>query len=62
MNLFWAFILVVIGLAILIKGADWLVDGAVAIARHFGMGPLIIGLTIVAMGTSAPGGAISSTT
>jgi cation:H+ antiporter len=54
MNLFWAFILVAVGLAILIKGADWLVDGAVAIARHFGMGPLIIGLTIVAMGTSAP--------
>lgn len=54
MNLFWALILVAVGLAILIKGADWLVDGAVAIARHFGMGPLIIGLTIVAMGTSAP--------
>lgn len=54
MNLFWAIILLVVGLAILIKGADWLVDGAVAIARHFGMSPLIIGLTIVAMGTSAP--------
>lgn len=54
MNLFWALILLVVGLAILIKGADWLVDGAVAIAQHFGMSPLIIGLTIVAMGTSAP--------
>lgn len=54
MNLFWAVILLVAGLAILIKGADWLVDGAVAIAKQFGMSPLIIGLTIVAMGTSAP--------
>lgn len=54
MNLFWAVILLVVGLAILIKGADWLVDGAVAIAKQFGMSPLIIGLTIVAMGTSAP--------
>lgn len=54
MNLFYAIILLILGLAILIKGADWLVDGAVAIARHFGMSPLIIGLTIVAMGTSAP--------
>lgn len=54
MNLFYAILLLIVGLAILIKGADWLVDGAVAIARHFGMSPLIIGLTIVAMGTSAP--------
>ncbi len=54
MNLFYAIILLILGLTILIKGADWLVDGAVAIARHFGMSPLIIGLTIVAMGTSAP--------
>ena len=54
MNLFLAIILLFIGLAILVKGADWLVDGAVAIAMHFGMSPLIIGLTIVAMGTSAP--------
>ena len=54
MSLLWAIILLPVGLAILIKGADWLVDGAVAIAKKFGMSPLIIGLTIVAMGTSAP--------
>ena len=54
MSLLWAMLLLPAGLAILIKGADWLVDGAVAIAKHFGMSPLIIGLTIVAMGTSAP--------
>jgi cation:H+ antiporter len=54
MPLFLAIILLPFGLTILIKGADWLVDGAVAIAKQLGMSPLIIGLTIVAMGTSAP--------
>ena len=54
MNIYWAIILLLVGLTILVKGADWLVDGAVSIAMHFGMSPLIIGLTIVAMGTSAP--------
>lgn len=54
MSLMWAILLLPVGLFILIKGADWLVDGAVAIAKHLGMSPLIIGLSIVAMGTSAP--------
>ncbi|MHC4857030.1 MAG: sodium:calcium antiporter, partial [Planctomycetota bacterium] len=54
LSLLWALILLPVGLTVLIKGAEWLVDGAVAIAKHFGMSPLIIGLTIVAMGTSAP--------
>lgn len=36
------------------KGADWVVDSAAAIARRFGISELIIGLTIVAMGTSLP--------
>ncbi|MHC5000480.1 MAG: sodium:calcium antiporter, partial [Planctomycetota bacterium] len=54
MSLLWALILLPVGLTVLIKGADWLVDGAVAIATLLGMSPLIIGLTIVAMGTSAP--------
>ena len=54
MGLWWAIILLPVGLTVLIKGADWLVDGAVAVAKHLGMSPLIIGLTIVAMGTSAP--------
>ena len=53
-SLLWAIILLPVGLLVLIKGADWLVDGAVAIAKQLGMSPLIIGLTIVAMGTSAP--------
>jgi cation:H+ antiporter len=43
-----------LGIGLLLKGADWLVEGAVSLARRLGMSPLIIGLTIVAMGTSAP--------
>ena len=42
------------GLAILTKGADWLVDGASSLARRWGISELAIGLTIVAFGTSIP--------
>lgn len=45
---------IIIGLAGLIFGGDWLVDGAVGIARRAKMSPMVIGLTIVAFGTSAP--------
>ena len=51
--------LLVIGFVMLIKGADWFVDGAVGIATKFGIPQLVIGLTIVAMGTSAPEAAVS---
>ena len=54
MNIVWAIILLAGGLVILWKSADLLVAGAVALAQHLGVSPLIIGLTIVAMGTSAP--------
>ena len=54
MNMFFACILLPTGLLILIKGADFLVDGAVALAERLGISPMVIGLTIVAMGTSAP--------
>lgn len=47
-------LILTVGLTILIKGADWLVVGAVALAERLGLSPLVIGLTIVAMGTSAP--------
>jgi cation:H+ antiporter len=46
--------LVVAGLALLALGANWLVGGAVALARLFGLSELIIGLTIIAVGTSLP--------
>jgi cation:H+ antiporter len=61
MNLFWAPVFLATGLFILIKGADLLVDGAVALAKAFGVSPLIIGLTIISMGTSAPEVATSIT-
>lgn len=47
-------ILVIVGFLFLIKGADFLVDGASAVAKKFGISEMIIGLTIVAMGTSMP--------
>ncbi len=46
--------LIIAGLLLLTLGAKWLVDGAVLIAKHFGMSELLIGLTIVAVGTSLP--------
>lgn len=48
------YLLFPIGLFLLIKGADLLVDGASSIAKRFGVSSLVIGLTIVAFGTSAP--------
>ena len=47
-------IVAVTGLTLLIVGADWMVDGAVQLARSLGVSELIIGLTIVALGTSLP--------
>ena len=49
------------GFALLIKGADFFVDGASGIADKFGIPQIIIGLTIVALGTSAPEAAVSIT-
>ena len=54
MNMPWAIILLVGGLVILWKCADLLVAGAVSLAVLLGVSPLVAGLTIVAMGTSAP--------
>ncbi len=61
MNTIWACLLLAGGLLILWKAADLLVAGAVGLAQQFGVSPLIIGLTIVAMGTSAPEVAASIT-
>lgn len=47
-------LMLIVGLVLLVKGADWLVDGASAIAKRFGISDLVIGLTIVAFGTSMP--------
>jgi len=49
-----AVILIILGFVALVKGADFLVDGASAIAKRFGISDLAIGLTVVAFGTSMP--------
>ncbi len=54
MNIFWAIILLVGGLLVLWKSAEMLVSGAVGLAQRLGISSLVIGLTVVAMGTSAP--------
>ena len=59
MEIVYQVILLVIGFVMLIKGADWFVEGASKIADRFGIPQLVIGLTIVAMGTSAPEAAVS---
>lgn len=50
----------VIGFIMLVKGADWFVDGASKVAEKFGIPQIIIGLTIVAIGTSLPEAAVST--
>ena len=47
-------ILIVVGFVLLVKGADWLIDGASALAARWGVPNMIIGLTVVAFGTSLP--------
>ena len=52
-------VLLVVGFAMLMKGADWFVEGASKLADKFGIPQLVIGLTIAAMGTSLPEAAVS---
>lgn len=54
-----AYILLIIGFVLLIKGADFFVDGASGIAHLMRISPLLVGLTIVAFGTSAPEATVS---
>ena len=61
MGLLLQIVLLVIGFTMLVKGADYFVDGAAGIATKFGISQLVVGLTIVAMGTSAPEAAVSIT-
>lgn len=59
MEILFQICLMAVGFALLIKGADLFVDGASGIAARLGIPQLVIGLTIVAMGTSAPEAAVS---
>lgn len=61
MEIIIQFALLVIGFVLLMKGADWFVEGASKLADRFGIPQLVIGLTIVAMGTSLPEAAVSIT-
>lgn len=55
----WMYIWLVVGFVLLIKGADLFVEGSSSVAKIFKMPTVIIGLTIVAMGTSAPETSVS---
>jgi len=55
-------LLVALGIAILYWGAEWLIRGSAQVARAFGVKPLVVGLTVVAYGTSAPELAIATKT
>ena len=59
MNIILQLALLSLGFVMLVKGSDWFVDGAAGIAAKFHIPQIIIGLTIVAMGTSAPEAAVS---
>ncbi|MBQ9990173.1 MAG: calcium/sodium antiporter [Lachnospiraceae bacterium] len=59
--IFIEFLLLALGFLMLVKGADWFVDGTSGVARRMGIPQLVVGLTIVAMGTSAPEAAVSIT-
>ena len=59
MDILWNLLMLALGFVLLVKGAEWFVDGAAGIANKFKIPQLIIGLTIVAMGTSAPEAAVS---
>jgi cation:H+ antiporter len=56
-----AFIWLVVGLGVLLLGAGWLVDGSIGIAQSLGVSEVVIGITIVAVGTSLPELAVTAT-
>lgn len=61
MNMILYSVLIAAGFIMLVKGADYFVDGSAGLAKRLGISEIIIGLTIVAMGTSAPEAAVSFT-
>ena len=61
MQIVLSVLMLIVGFVLLVKGADWFVDGAAALAGKMGIPQLVIGLTIVALGTSLPEAAVSIT-
>lgn len=61
MHIVFNYILLIVGFVFLVKGADWFVDGSSSVARLLRIPGIIIGLTVVAFGTSAPELAVSVT-
>ena len=57
----WLVVALLVGLALVVFGADWLVDGASSLARRSGISEFVIGLTIVGFGTSCPELVVSAT-
>ena len=56
-----SYVLLIVGFLLLVKGADWFVEGSSSLAKRLRVPSVVIGLTIVAMGTSAPEAAVSIT-
>ncbi len=52
--MFWTFFFFILGLAVLLKGSEFLIDGSAGLAKRFRISPFIVGITIVALGTSLP--------
>jgi len=59
MTALWHIVVVLLACVVIAKGADWLVEAAARIAKRFGVSELVVGLTVVAFGTSAPEFAVS---
>jgi len=53
------FIIIAVCLLLLIKGANWMIDGAVALARRTGLPRIVIGATIISLGTTTPEAVVS---
>lgn len=58
--MFWAIVLFLVGFVLLIKGGDWFVDGAVGIAHRYHIPEILIGATVVSIGTTIPEVMVSS--
>jgi len=61
MDILWSVLLFAVGLVLLIKGGDWFVDGATGIARRFRLPDIVVGATVVSIGTTLPEVMVSTT-